>query len=224
MGVRFDRAGLLRRVAAGIDPRGGSRGCVCGLVNATATYRSRLGLGAAQWIAGLPALGDVLYLSGDPLSQGQLSHGQLLEGRLLEGDGCRSLREPPLSGVLVESIELAPLLHTRALAAASAITADGPREWIECLDAGDRVQARLYLLPDTDYLAWDALHVGAGPALVDAGRAGAVPCRSARARLLRFRVHHVAGLLVLGAETGVAASPLGRELAARIARDEAVSR
>jgi len=59
------------------------------------------------------------------------------------------LRELP-PGVLLESICLAPLLPCRSLLAASAITVEGPREWIECLDADGQTRARLYLLPDTD--------------------------------------------------------------------------
>jgi hypothetical protein len=46
----------------------------------------------------------------------------------------------------------------------------------------------------------------------------------ASARLLRFRVRQLAGLQILGADLGTDASPLGRELAARIARDEVLAR
>ncbi|MEO8779307.1 MAG: hypothetical protein ABI389_11640 [Rhodanobacter sp.] len=160
-------------------------------------------LTAAEWVASLPALGEVLYLRGPaecPVRAG-LSHG-----------------------VLVESAELAPLLQTRALAAAGAITQDGPREWIECMSDGGRVVARLYLLPDTDYLAWDALQVGAGPAWEEPTRVSSTSWRPVSARLLRFRVRRLAGMQLLGAEAGIGASSLGRDLAARIARDEVLSR
>lgn len=200
MEMRLDRAGLLRRMAAMICPGGDFLSGPCAHADGATVCRSRLCLTAAQWVAGLPALGDVLYLSG-------------------QMDCAWQQRLSP--GLLVECAELGPLLQTRALVAAGAITPDGPREWIECLDAGDRVLARLYLLPDTDYLAWDALHAAAGTATDDATRGPS--WRPASARLLRFRVRHLAGLQVLGAEAGVGASPLGRELAARIARDEVVS-
>lgn len=197
MRMRQDRANLWRRAAARIVPRTGGWPGLCGPRQAVRTCRSPLCLGTARWLAGLPALGSVLYAPA--------------VRRMLHGS--------PLPGLLVESIELAPLLHTRSLACASAITADGPREWMECRDAGGRLLARLYLLPDTDYLAWDALYARA-----DAG-AVAVPCadvhawRPARAQLLRFRLHRHAGLQLLGADAVEASSALVRELAARIARE-----
>ncbi len=204
MGMRPDRARWLRRVAAMICPGGGELPAVCGHAKGSTVCRARLCLTATQWAGGLPALGDVLYLSGHA--------------------GCAS--QNGLSpGLLVESVELAPLLQTRALVVASEITPDGPREWIECLSAEDRLLARLYLLPDTDYLAWDALHAGAGMATdEDRPRADFASWRPARAQLLRFRVRQLAGLQVLRAETGSGASSLGREVAARIARAEVAFR
>src|SRR3546814_12231625 len=67
-----------------------------------------------------------------------------------------TVRELP-RGLLAEAMQLAPLLQTRRLVAASAITVEGPREWIDCVDREGRTCARLHLLPDTDYLAWDRL-------------------------------------------------------------------
>jgi hypothetical protein len=201
MGMRRDRAGLLRQAAAGIAPGAGAWPVPHAPAEARHTCRSRLCLGTARWFAGLPALGSVLYV---PAASGPL-------------------RGRPLPGLLVESVELAPLLHTRSLASVSAITPDGPREWMECRDADEHLLARLYLLPDTDYLAWDALHAaGAGKAA--AARAGVPAGQPASARLLRFRLRRHAGLQLLGAEAVDATSTLVRELAARIARDGAMLR
>jgi hypothetical protein len=202
MRMRLDRANLLRRVTAQVAPHTGAWLDLCGLVEAARTCRSRLCLSTARWLAGLPALGSVLYA---PAARGVL-------------------RGSPLPGLLVESVELAPLLHTRSLASVSAITPDGPREWMECRDAGERLLARLYLLPDTDYLAWDALYARAGAGRVAAARANASTWRPTRPQLLRFRLHRHAGLQLLGADAVDASSTLVRELAARIARDDAMLR
>ncbi|CAM5244953.1 hypothetical protein [Rhodanobacter lindaniclasticus] len=202
MGMRLDRAGLLRQVTALIAPRAGWWQGLCDPTETARTCRSRLCLSMTRWLAGLPALGSVLYVPA-------VTHG-LPRGR-------------PLPGLLVEAIELAPLLHTRSLACASAITPDGPREWMECRDAGERVLARLYLLPDTDYLAWDAMQAGAEAGVVVTA-AAAPAWQPAAARLLRFRLRKCAGLYLLGADAVATSSTLGRELAARIVRDGAMPR
>lgn len=163
--------------------------------------RRRLRLSPQRLLADLPALGDVLYLS-------------------VRASAALPWQLPP--GVLLTSACLAPLLHCCSLLAASAITDEGPREWIECLAADGLPRARLYLLPDTDYLSWDALHAGACSTSV---------CESAatgswwpvRAHLLRFHTRALAGLQVLGAERSGALSPLSRQLAGRIAREEAIT-
>lgn len=201
--MRLDRASLLRRMVDMICPGNGFLAGACGYADGATVCRSRLCLTAAQWVAGLPALGEVLYLSAH----------------------VDCVWQQPLSpGLVVESAELASLLQTRALAAAGAITPDGPREWIECLGVGDQLLARLYLLPDTDYLAWDALHAGASMATHNGTRVASTPWRATSARLLRFRVRRLAGLQLLGAEAATGASLLGRHLAARIARDEVAFR
>lgn len=147
----------------------------------------------------LPRLGQVLYVAdARPLA---------------------ALDEPPI-GWLVEQCELAPLLHTHWLVAASMVGDDGPREWLECLDRRGNACARLHLLPDTDYLAWDAL-LAAG-----ADTPKAVPGRHALrpgdAFVTRFRRRHLAGLLALGRATAMPISTLGRDIAQRIAQAEAV--
>ncbi|WP_426688883.1 hypothetical protein [Rhodanobacter ginsengiterrae] len=167
---------------------------------ASTVNRRSLQTAPARLIAGLPELGSVLYVPMRP-------------------DGS-VLRELP-RGVLVEVMQLAPLLQTRTLVAASAITSDGPREWIDCLDHEGRSHARLHLLPDTDYLAWDRL---LEPALAQAGRLPRWlrPARPACAKVLRFHTRRLGGLTVLGAETRMPISSLGRQLAGQIACTEAV--
>lgn len=206
MGMRFDHASLLRRVASAIGPVGGYLTATCGPADDATVCRKRLPLTVAEWIVGLPALGNVLYLPcrmGCPVQAGLLP------------------------GVLVESADLAPLQHTRALVAAGTVTPDGPREWIECLCTRGCVMARLYLLPDTDYLAWDALHEATDAVRDHAARSDTASWHPTSARLLRFRLRRMAGMpgmQMLGTDAGTGASLLGRTLAARIARDEVVVR
>ncbi|MEP6896952.1 MAG: hypothetical protein ABI870_00345 [Rhodanobacter sp.] len=125
-------------------------------------------------------------------------------------------------GLLVADMRLAPLLQARWLVAASTITVDGPREWIECMDRDRRLCARLYLLPDTDYLAWDALLANGEPATNPDRRP--TPAWPASAQLLCFHRYRLGGLDVLDGETSTGASPLSTQLAGHIARLDVVSR
>lgn len=170
-------------------------------LHATAPSVSRRGMRVtvAKLAAGLPSLGNVLYV---PMQ---------LQGAKGWKMSC---------GLLVEALQLAPLLQTRRLVAGCMITVEGPREWIECVDGQDRACARLYLLPDTDYLAWDSLLLGGEPMALPA-------CQSrhahpANAQVLRFHARRLAGLDVLGAEASEEVSSLSRQLAGHIARAEAV--
>ena len=171
-----------------------------GIKPASAIHRRRLPTAPARLIDGLPELGNVLYVPMCP-------------------DGT-VLRELP-RGLLVETMQLAPLLQTCTLCAASAISVEGPREWIDCLDREGRSCARLHLLPDTDYLAWDRLLEPGQPA-ADPSAYRLRPSRPACARVLRFHTRQLAGLTVLGAEIRMPISPLARQLAGQIARAEAV--
>lgn len=150
----------------------------------------------AELAAGLPSLGNVLYV---PMR----SHDWKMS-----------------RGLLVEAMQLAPLLQTRRWVAGCMITVEGPREWIECVDGYDRACARLYLLPDTDYLAWDSLLAGGEPMAAPVTLSRHSP--PANAQVLRFHVRRLAGLDVLGAEASEEVSPLSRQLAGHIARAEAV--
>jgi len=127
------------------------------------------------------------------------------------------------SACLAESAFLAPLLATRYVGLTCAVTAEGPREWIDCVNHRGDTLARIYLLPDTDYLAWDGLFVDASP--VDAPERRAPDrewLRASRAQVLCFHRRRMAGLTVLGA-TAAYISSLGRGVARDIAVSESVA-
>lgn len=174
---------------------------LCSQAATSTVSRGGMRVTAAQLLDGLPALGDVLYVPMRPV------HAH------------RALTSELSRGVLVETLALAPLLQTCMLAAISAITVEGPREWIECMDREGRICVRLHLLPDTDYLAWDRLLACAEPQPTRGLRAS----RPASAQVLRFHARRLAGLSVFGAEFTGRVSPLSRQLAGQIARAEAVT-
>jgi hypothetical protein len=175
-------------------------------VSVPATSRRCWRVSPAMLLRYLPPLGSVLYLPMQPR--------------------VSAIEEIP-RGLLVETMQLAPLLRTHYLVAASAITSEGPREWIECVDRHGHLCARLYLLPDTDYLAWDALPPSAEAMTVSttAPMHASWPrnTRSVSAHLLRFHWRQLAGLDVLGAEAAVPVSMLSRHLVGQVAGAEAVS-
>lgn len=129
-------------------------------------------------------------------------------------------QEPQADGLLVEQAGLATLHRSRWLRVASAVTAEGPREWADAMDDRGRVCARIYLLPGTDYCAWDALPRIPGRQGIVAARVAAF--RASSARLLRFRHRRLAGLDVLGAEP-CAMGRLDLRVAAEIVRHESVA-
>ncbi|GLQ92323.1 hypothetical protein [Dyella acidisoli] len=150
-------------------------------------------------ISALPGLGSVLYLH------------------------AASKDAPPnasASGLLVAQPAFAPLLNAHWLVAVSVVTDDGPREWCECLDHLGRVRARWHLLPDTDYLAWDALTAPCVPCSITFPSIDMQPLHPDRASVVNFRVREIAGMLLLEQDTYTALSPLGDRIAARIAHAE----
>ncbi|RCS29132.1 hypothetical protein DEO45_13805 [Rhodanobacter denitrificans] len=159
--------------------------------------RRRLRMAPANLVESLPMLGSVMYM---PLA------------------ACGSgLPQRPCK-VLVETPPLALLLRVHWLLAVSEVAVDGPREWIDGIDRDGRPCMRLHLLPDTDYLGWDRLLARGEPALATLH----VPhLHALEAYPLRFRRHQLAGFDVLRGETAICLSPLGRQLAARIARAHA---
>ncbi|WP_019464538.1 hypothetical protein [Dyella japonica] len=174
----------------------------CADTTAWTISRSAVPISGAELAARLPLLGGVLYLPA----------------------ACAPVRTmpDPVSGWLVEREDLAALLHTTELRASSMIGADGPREWMDCLDAAGTFCARLHLLPDTDYLAWDALL--SGGALLPAAPVcpGEVACKATIAELVCFQTRRLASLDVLGAAPLGQLSPLGRGIARDVARAAAV--
>jgi hypothetical protein len=149
----------------------------------------------ARW---LPQLGSVLYLaSRQPDAAG-----------------------PWAAGLLVEQPHLAPLQRSHRLRMVSAVTPDGPREWADVLDAHGRACARIYLLPGTDYCAWDAM-LRATVGVAAATRVGPV-FAVATARLVRFRHRRLACLDMLGMDDG-APCRLDLRVAGDIARREAAA-
>ena len=150
-------------------------------------------------ISALPGLGSVLYLHATPA-------------------GVTPNVSTP--GLLVAQPAFAPLLDVRWLVAVSVVTDDGPREWCECIDRMGRARARWHLLPDTDYLAWDALTASCLPDSDTSSPVETQPLRPDQASVVSFRLRSIAGMLMLEQEPRAALSPLGDRIAARIAHAE----
>lgn len=111
------------------------------------------------------------------------------------------------------------------------VTSDGPREWMICHGADGRRCAKLFLLPDADWLAWDEMHGDmrlqpecAEPAawsphwgllrtaLLRMGNAW-------RARVLCFSEQQISCRRLLQAAVPARLSPIGLERARMIAAD-----
>jgi hypothetical protein len=151
--------------------------------------------------ARLPMLGSVLYLPAR----------------------CAAEEPWPLpAGWLVARCELAPLLRTERLIVSSMIGADGPREWIDCVDGQGRFCARVHLLPDTDYLAWDALLAGGETLPATPLCPDQMACRAASAELACFRTRRLGRLDLLETVPLDRLSMLGRHIAREAARTAAV--
>jgi hypothetical protein len=163
--------------------------------------RCLLPMSGIELAARLPLLGSVLYLPARCAAQ----HAWPL---------------PP--GWLASRCELAPVLRTEALLVSSMIGADGPREWIDCVDGQGNFCARVHLLPDTDYLAWDALLAGGEALPATPLCADQVACRAASAELVCFRTRRVGSLGMLETVPLGQLSTLGRDIAREAARTAAV--
>ena len=106
------------------------------------------------------------------------------------------------------------------LAHACAVTLDGPREWITVHDRAGVPRCRLHPLPDTDYLAWDALLAHTGPAA-----APQVPLgwRARRGRRLRFEVEPIGPWSLVCARTAPPDCVLSWRTVRELARAEGVA-
>jgi hypothetical protein len=172
---------------------------VCPHYRADAGHSRWLQVDPEAWLPRLSLLGSVLYLpmQADDEAGAQAAHGWV-----------------------AERTEWLPLLQVRRMLAHGVIGADGPREWIECFDGEGRLCARLHLLPDTDYLAWDLLLAAGRP---DAPpRRVLRPFRPAAARLAQFRQRRLGGLRMLGGAEVCRLSPLGRGIAREVAGADAL--
>ncbi len=147
----------------------------------------------AHW---LPLLGSVLYVPSRT--------------------GADSIARWP-DGLISESPLLMPLLRTRYLRVLGTVSTDGPREWIDCLDAAGEIVAQLHLLPDTDYLVWDNLPNEC--AIIDelAPHGRVRMFRGAAVHLIRFRCQSLATMTCLGEAQAPRISALGRVVAQAIA-------
>lgn len=144
----------------------------------------------------LPGLGSVLYL---------------------HANSNTAMPDALPQGLLIAQRSFTPLLDAHWVVAVSVVTDDGPREWCECVDRTGHTRARWHLLPDTDYLAWDALTAPCTgmPAPIDTQ-----PLRLDHASVVNFRLREFAGMQILDQDLAVTLSPLGDRIAARIARAE----
>lgn len=175
-----------------------------------APSRARTTTAVTRWLEvtprglfeGLGQLGSILYVAPRAPAQAPCDRSTL---------GC-----------VVESADLGSLLATRSVALTSAVTCDGPREWIDCVSEAGETLARIYLLPDTDYLAWD--HLFADALDIDAPyhrRPDQDWIRASTARVMSFSRRRMASLTLLSARD-VRISPLGRGVARDIAASESV--
>jgi hypothetical protein len=171
-------------------------------------------LDLATLVEWLPRLGTVLWMH-----RPQRDH--VFPRARLTGRGVLLLEHP----------DMAAFADATAIRAQSAVNPHGPREWLD-IDAGNVTIARLYLLPDTDYLTWDAMRDAldhrsppAEPRRWQAHRtfmrcAFARALRAWQARVVRLPLLRLPCLQVLGIRDAESVSALGRQLATAIIADE----
>lgn len=121
------------------------------------------------------------------------------------------------ASLLVARIELAALQTMRWLVIGSRVDVDGPHEWIECRDGDGRLGLQCHLLPDTDYLGWEALANLAEPVTARS----LPPLRDAPPSylgVLDFHWRRHAGLDLVDASEVAEISPSGAETVRAVAR------
>jgi hypothetical protein len=180
-----------------------------------ATQESKARFDLATLASWLPRLGAVLWM----------------ERATNPSTAARAVAHP--RGVLLlDHPALSPLVRCVAATSHTQVTSHGPREWL-CLRANDGASlAKLFLLPDTDYLAWDEMTaaLNLAPAIEAPVRwhAHAAFLRTAfarlgavwRARLMTFEQRRLPWLQTLDARPPLRISLLGIELARAIALSE----
>ncbi|TBR40238.1 MULTISPECIES: hypothetical protein [Dyella] len=152
-----------------------------------------------QLAAHLPALGSVLY---------QWT-------RDAEYDAMA-----PTRGWLVQQPHLRAVVGVTHIQCVSMVGARGPREWFDCIDMAGQVRARIYLLPDTDYLAWDALMASGTPVQAPPSWRPTYSHRRATAKPVQFQCRTLPGLTLLQARRVEVLSTLGRDVAEECAGAE----
>ena len=166
----------------------------------------------ARLVDWLPRLGVVLWSCPDR------SDGAFPRARILD---CGVL--------LFDHPALSAFVHCTRVIAHAEVGSCGPREWLALSDAQGACLARMHLLPDTDYLAWDGMIAACALARV-AGFSRRYPwrdpgCDSAvgiawRTTFARFPSLRLPCLQLLGLRRPTSVSVLGAQVAALIARDE----
>ncbi len=166
-----------------------------------------------QIVDALPRLGPVLWLERRAQARARIAtragHGVLM----------------------VEHPALAPLTRCESVTARCAVTPNGPREWVCLDDDAGTTQAKMFLLPDSDYLAWDEMtadRVTRARAPGPHWHPHAAFLRGAFARLggawharvLAFQLRRLPWLRTLAARPPLRMSLFGFELAHTIAADE----
>jgi hypothetical protein len=169
----------------------------------------------ASVLANLPALGDVLC---EVRPAPALPEHALARWRAVVGNALPLPDHPWLHGIA----------RVAALRAAVDIDSDGPRECLEFLDMRGAALMRVWLLPDSDYCAWDYLLARHAVPVASASIGAShhegwmgrhhwrIGLRRWQAAVVRFRLERVAGLNLLGMSP-VPASALARQCAKRLA-------
>lgn len=173
-------------------------------------------LRAAMVAGDMPALGGVLCQVRPPLPLPALSLARWAAAT----DGLPPLPDHPWLYGLPRMTDV--LAHVD-------IDSDGPRERLDFVDAGGGVLMRVWLLPDSDFCAWDQLLARHAVALrapeTGADMAGGwwARCqgwrggmRQWRTALVRFTLQRVAGMRMLGLVPS-STSPLARRHAEQLA-------
>jgi hypothetical protein len=129
--------------------------------------------------------------------------------------------------LLLDHPALAAFAQVADVTAHAEVDSHGPREWLELHDADAACLARVHLLPDTDYLAWDTLIADCGirpvASVVSRRRWGfanvANEHREWHAMVARFPLLRLPCLQLLGLRAPVALSAMSVHIAQRIARE-----
>ncbi|RYD16090.1 MAG: hypothetical protein EOP90_04660 [Lysobacteraceae bacterium] len=133
--------------------------------------------------------------------------------------------------LMVEHPALAPLMRCASVTARCAVTPNGPREWLCFDDDAGATLAKMFLLPDSDYLAWDEMTADRVTRACAPGphwQPHAAFLRGAfarlggawRARVFAFQLRRLPWLRTLAARPPLRMSLFGFELARAIAADE----